>query len=63
MRAYYFRGPGVGFGYSYAGSADYAARNGIGCTPGTAIKGGDGILYNCQMAIFFDCSGQVASES
>ena len=33
---------------SYTGWADYAARNGIGCTPGTAIKGGDGIMYNCQ---------------
>jgi hypothetical protein len=21
---------------------------GIGCTPGTAIQGGDGIMYNCQ---------------
>ncbi|HYI96434.1 MAG TPA: hypothetical protein VEX68_23015 [Bryobacteraceae bacterium] len=48
VRAYYFGGPWSGVGYSYAGWADYAARNGIGCTPGTAIKGGDGILYNCQ---------------
>jgi hypothetical protein len=37
-----------GSGYSYAGWSDYAARNGIGCTPGTAIKGGDGIMYLCQ---------------
>src|SRR6516164_7945165 len=35
-------------GYSWAGWSDYAARNGIVCTPGTVIKGGDGILYPCQ---------------
>ena len=48
VRAYYMGGPWSGVGYSYAGWPDYAARNGIGCTPGTAIKGGDGIMYNCQ---------------
>jgi hypothetical protein len=48
VRAYYFDGPWSGPGYSYAGWADYAARNGIGCTPGTVVKGGDGIDYNCQ---------------
>ena len=48
VRAYYFDGPWSGAGYSYAGWADYAARHGIGCTPGTAIKGGDSIMYNCQ---------------
>jgi hypothetical protein len=48
VRAYYFNGPWSGLGYSYTGWADYAARNGIGCTPGTAIKGGDSIMYNCQ---------------
>ena len=54
VRAYYMDGPwsgvgsGVGYSYSYTGWADYAARNGIGCVPGTAIKGGDGIMYNCQ---------------
>ena len=48
VRAYYFNGPWSGAGYSYAGWADYAARNGIACVPGTAVKGGDGILYNCQ---------------
>ena len=48
VRAYYFNGPWSGPGYSYAGWSDYAARSGIGCTPGTAIKGGDGIMYNCQ---------------
>jgi hypothetical protein len=41
-------GPWSGPGYSYSGWPDYAARNGIGCTPGTAIKGGDSIMYNCQ---------------
>ena len=30
------------------GWTDYAARNGIGCTPGTTIKGGDSITYLCQ---------------
>ena len=48
VRAYYMGGPWSGLGYSYTGWPDYAARNGIGCTPGTAIKGGDGIMYNCQ---------------
>ncbi len=48
VRAYYYGGPWSGLGYSYAGWEDYAARNGIGCRPGTAIKGGDGIMYNCQ---------------
>lgn len=48
VRAYYFDGPWSGPRFSYAGWSDYAARNGIVCTPGTAIKGGDGILYNCQ---------------
>lgn len=32
----------------YSGWADYAQRNGIGCTPGTLVKGGDGIDYICQ---------------
>jgi hypothetical protein len=32
----------------YNGWEDYAQRNGIGCTPGTLIKGGDGIMYVCQ---------------
>ena len=48
VRAYYLNGPWSGPGYSYSGWADYATRNGIGCTPGTAIKSGDGIRYNCQ---------------
>ena len=64
VRAYYAGGPWcgvgstVGFGTAggvwggnytcYTGWPDYAARNGIGCTPGSAIKGGDGILYICQ---------------
>ncbi len=48
VRAYYWDGPWSGPGYSYAGWSDYAARNGIGCTPGTAIPGGDGIMYVCQ---------------
>jgi len=48
VRAYYFGGPWSGLGYSYAGWPDYAKRNGIACVPGTAIKGGDGIMYNCQ---------------
>jgi len=48
VRAYYFNGPWSGPYYSWAGWSDYAARNGIGCTPGTIVKGGDGIWYNCQ---------------
>jgi hypothetical protein len=34
--------------YGYSGWSDYAARNGIGCTPGAPVKGGDGIMYVCQ---------------
>jgi hypothetical protein len=48
VRAYYWGGPWSGPGYSYAGWDDYAGRNGIGCRPGTLVKGGDGINYNCQ---------------
>lgn len=48
VRAYYFGGPWSGVGWSWAGWSDYASRNGIACTPGTVVKGGDGILYNCQ---------------
>jgi hypothetical protein len=48
VRAYYFGGPWSGPYYSYSGWTDYAGKNGIACTPGTAIKGGDGIMYNCQ---------------
>ena len=48
VRAYYYGGPWSGPGYSYTGWGDYASRNGIACVPGTAIKGGDGIMYNCQ---------------
>jgi hypothetical protein len=45
IRAYYNAGPWT---YSYSGWTDYAARNGIGCTPGTLVKGGDGINYTSQ---------------
>ena len=48
VRAYYWNGPWSGPGYSYAGWDDYAARNGIGCHPGTVIAGQDGIPYYCQ---------------
>ncbi len=48
VRAYYFGGPWSGDYYSYTGWADYAARNGIACVPGSIVKGGDGIMYNCQ---------------
>lgn len=48
VRAYYMGGPWSGPGWRYNGWSDYAAQYGIGCTPGTAIKGGDGIIYNCQ---------------
>ena len=45
VRAYYAGGPWT---YGYSGWADYASRNGIGCEPGTLVKGGDGIMYVCQ---------------
>ena len=48
VRAYYSGGPWSGPGYTWADWADYATRAGIACTPGTAIKGGDGIMYLCQ---------------
>jgi hypothetical protein len=64
VRAYYADGPWCGVGSAsgygsgtagwggswtcYSGWADYKARNGIACDPGTLIKGGDGILYVCQ---------------
>src|SRR4051794_4584725 len=48
VRAYYHGGPWDGARYGYAGWADYAKRNGIGCVPGAAVKGGDGIMYRCQ---------------
>jgi hypothetical protein len=41
-------GPWTGPYYSWTGWPDYAARNGIGCVPGTIVKGGDGIWYSCQ---------------
>jgi len=48
VRAYYAGGPWSGPGYYYSGWADYAKQYGIGCEPGTIVKGGDGIDYNCQ---------------
>jgi hypothetical protein len=63
VRAYYAGGPWCGAGgygtaggawggpyrYScYGGWADYKQVNGIGCDPGTIVKGGDGINYMCQ---------------
>jgi hypothetical protein len=64
VRAYYAGGPWCGAGPTgwgaasnalwagtwgcYSGWADYAQRNGIGCEPGTLVKGGDGIIYACQ---------------
>ena len=48
VRAYYWGGPWSGPGFSWTGWSDYAARNGIGCTPGSVIVGGDGIPYRCQ---------------
>ena len=32
----------------YTGWEDYAQRNGVGCVPGSLVKGGDGIDYVCQ---------------
>jgi hypothetical protein len=48
VRAYYWNGPWTGPYYSWAGWKDYADKNGIGCVPGTGVKGGDGIWYVCQ---------------
>ena len=48
VRAYHWGGPWSGQGYSYAGWDDYATRHGIGCRPGSVVKGGDGIDYLCQ---------------
>jgi hypothetical protein len=53
VRAYYMGGPWSGVGgngvpYHWTGWADYAAQNGIGCTPGTIVKAEDGIDYLCQ---------------
>jgi hypothetical protein len=53
VRAYYMGGPWSGVGpngvpYHWTGWADYAARGGIGCVPGTIVKGEDGINYACQ---------------
>jgi hypothetical protein len=48
VRAYYWGGPWSGPGYSYTGWDDYASRYGIGCRPGSIVKGGDGIDYRCQ---------------
>ena len=48
VRAYYAGGPWSGPGYYYSGWADYAKQYGIGCEPGTIVKGGDGIDYLCQ---------------
>jgi hypothetical protein len=45
VRAYYAGGPWY---YGTKGWDDYAARGGIGCTPGSLTKGGDGIMYVCQ---------------
>jgi hypothetical protein len=44
VRAYYEGGPW----YGYSGWGDYAARNGIACTPGTLIKADNGLVYRCQ---------------
>ena len=48
VRAYYYGGPWSGPRFSYSGWDDYAARYGIGCRPGSVVKGGDGIDYLCQ---------------
>jgi hypothetical protein len=41
-------GPLGGNWTCYSGWPDYKARNGIGCDPGTIVKGGDAIDYVCQ---------------
>ncbi|MDA9411936.1 MULTISPECIES: hypothetical protein [unclassified Bradyrhizobium] len=44
QRAYYGNGPW----YGYNGWADYKARYGIVCDPGTTFKGSDGLMHVCQ---------------
>jgi hypothetical protein len=44
VRAYCQDGPW----YGYSGWDDYAAHNAIGCTPGTLVKGENGLMYRCQ---------------
>ena len=44
VTAYHAGGPW----YGYSGWDDYAARNGIKCTPGTMVKLDDGLMYHCQ---------------
>lgn len=44
MTSYHEGGPWYGF----SGWDDYKARNGIVCTPGTLVKGADGVHYPCQ---------------
>src|ERR1700719_2159676 len=44
VRAYYQDGPW----YGYSGWDDYAARNGIVCTPGSVVHGDNGLMYRCQ---------------
>jgi hypothetical protein len=44
VRAYYAGGPW----YDYSGWNDYAARNGIKCTPGSTVKLDDGLMHVCQ---------------
>jgi hypothetical protein len=34
--------------YGYSGWDDYAARNGIRCTPGTMVQLDDGLMHVCQ---------------
>lgn len=41
-------GPWAGSHTCYSGWDDYAHHNGISCTPGNIVKGGDGINYVCQ---------------
>ena len=64
VRAYYMGGPWGGLGYSYTGWPDYAARNGIGCTPGTCDQGRG--RHNVQLPIAIDysfaTSGQKAGQ-
>jgi hypothetical protein len=44
VRAYYTGGPW----YGYNGWNDYAAQNAIRCTPGSRVKGENGLMYRCQ---------------
>lgn len=49
--------------YGYSGWDDYAARNAIGCTPGTLVNGENGLMYRCRWNFDRDSTKEAALES